>query len=1700
MSAVLIIADFNGDGRQDVGIYRSINEPREAHYMDIYYLEPQSNGAWLLSASASTIQITAAVDKVTNSPPFVSDIDGDGLPDLVYGKAHLWDNRRMDLMSAGIKFGEVDVSQSVSSSRRYKLGAEQLFADGCALSTNYDLFHVIPAGDLNGDGLGDINIFTNLPNGSHGTAGSETFIGASTLGCFGTKVDGWANVGSHGSLSWPQPDVRTVDLNGDGLADLFAGSMFYLNTGTTFIEKTNQSGGTTPAGDLNGDGFLDLISDDGSSNLSIWLWDPRQQNYSAVPAMTQSFTSPGARFLDFNGDGVIDRYVTEQNQSDVTVSKIYLGNSSGKRRNVVTKISNGLGAEIALKYENVQGSTHYQKLNVGLTSSGFPQVFQWGSQSYVMPDVAAFYSAMNAGFEPQSIQQSLGKRAQVFDLAGPKYVVTSMQQSAPATTSASLGAVNSAAVRTTNYFYGGGKVEGSIRGFLGFNTIRSVDEQTGIQTVTKYRQDFPFVGKPISTEVLTSVNTLISRKLEWWGFQNWGDGHATPPYKRVLVGTRNYRHAPYTVGNPVLATTATYATYDAYLNPLTEQTTTYSDPEATVTVADILKTYTYGSAISVERGLPAKVVVESKRPGVAPRTRTTAFSYCGVDGIACWSATLDGLLYEATVEPNKPAHQVKTTLSYDAFGNRTMASTTGSDIVTRATYWAYDTRSGATSQGRFLDRTTNGLGQVVEDVSTRNLIGQANRVFGLNGAEMQYRFGALGRRYLSYSNDGQYAVSLRNSGLFCPGGTAFNESVSYSGGKQEGTCYDVMGRSTRKVGIGLAGDTVIYTDTEFDAAGRTRHVTEPYLSTATQKPFTAYAYDDPLSRVTNIKSPDGANTAFGYPGLNANTTNPAGQTKSTVRNALGETVSVADHLGGVVSYGYDAEGNTTSIATAGPDRATGVPATITISYTYDDVGRKKTMSDPDKGNWSYAYNVLGELVTQTDAKGQTINVPLPSSGTSGYDALGRMVKRIDKKADTTMEETTTWVYDIAPNGKGMLEHVEQANSGYIKQYSYDTLGRPRTQAVALSAIDGGTHYEYLGYYDKYGRAYKSFDASGSGVQRVFNAQGYLSQILDMSPAGTVGTEHYAVLAMDAAGRITSDRIEGTVTRGQAYDTLGRMTALQAGSGNALQNLTYNYHPVGSQYGNLKDRIDNNKGLTETFSYDGLNRLTQSQVTGQPAVTVAYDSFGNIKSKSDAGTYSYYNNAGPHALTGINGVVLTYDLNGNNTGTVGGRSMAYNTFDKPTSIARSGYTSSFTYGPDRDYYKRVDGPSGNKTIYLNGVEKVYKADGSYDVRRYVPGGALITQKYNSSNALLSTSKELMLKDHLGSTDVIADSNGVLKQAMSFDSWGQRRNTATWAALASSVGFDTSRTAQGYTGHEMVDDLDVVHMHGRIYDSRWGRMLQADPYIQDRSDSQAFNRFAYVNNNPLIHTDPSGYCVEVHGSSPNEHFYSGCDDETPSNAGAPGFSSGGGGGGGVDDSGGVVLPTVGGGIISASRSQAATPGGTGAGTGELKKPIATANDVTRLEKAQKDAMLKPAFQPAFNGSSHCSEATCQVGRDTGVDTAPLGPEGGGFYRANEQAKNLENAAKNSDSGWVSIPLSEAQKYANEGKTVVYAWSNPNGSGHTVTGAPDFNNKNSARNPTVAQVGGNSTGNGVMPFRDAFGPSARPDVRVYVYTGER
>lgn len=99
------------------------------------------------------------------------------------------------------------------------------------------------------------------------------------------------------------------------------------------------------------------------------------------------------------------------------------------------------------------------------------------------------------------------------------------------------------------------------------------------------------------------------------------------------------------------------------------------------------------------------------------------------------------------------------------------------------------------------------------------------------------------------------------------------------------------------------------------------------------------------------------------------------------------------------------------------------------------------------------------------------------------------------------------------------------------------------------------------------------------------------------------------------------------------------------------------------------------------------------------------------------------------------------------------------------------------------------------------------------------------------------------DTLGS--VIAQSNdqGTISQRFDYKPFGE--------------GTPTQKSGLGYTGHLEDTDLGLTYMQQRYYDPVVGRFYSNDPVGYNSSNvSMSFNRFLYVNNNPLRYVDPFG----------------------------------------------------------------------------------------------------------------------------------------------------------------------------------------------------------------------------------------------------
>ncbi|HEJ1589447.1 TPA: RHS repeat-associated core domain-containing protein, partial [Pseudomonas aeruginosa] len=119
------------------------------------------------------------------------------------------------------------------------------------------------------------------------------------------------------------------------------------------------------------------------------------------------------------------------------------------------------------------------------------------------------------------------------------------------------------------------------------------------------------------------------------------------------------------------------------------------------------------------------------------------------------------------------------------------------------------------------------------------------------------------------------------------------------------------------------------------------------------------------------------------------------------------------------------------------------------------------------------------------------------------------------------------------------------------------------------------------------------------------------------------------------------------------------------------------------------------------------------------------------------------------------------------------------------------------------------------------------------------------------------KLYLLRDALGSVEILLDANGAVSERQSFAAFGEHRG-ADWKDNGNQP--TATSTRRGFTGHEHLEESGLVHMNGRVYDPVIGRFLSADIVYQDTANAQAYNRYSYGWNNPIASVDPTGYALE------------------------------------------------------------------------------------------------------------------------------------------------------------------------------------------------------------------------------------------------
>ena len=611
--------------------------------------------------------------------------------------------------------------------------------------------------------------------------------------------------------------------------------------------------------------------------------------------------------------------------------------------------------------------------------------------------------------------------------------------------------------------------------------------------------------------------------------------------------------------------------------------------------------------------------------------------------------------------------------------------------------------------------------------------------------------------------------------------------------------YDCLGRLLRKVTESVNGKKV-YTDKTYDKKGLVERTSEPYYAGG-QQYWSKNEYDA-VGRTIAQTAPDGSRHIFAYSGLKTTATDPLGSISTKISNLNGLLASSIDNAGTGITYKYDADGK--CIETKG--------SRTTIHCSYDIAGNRISLDDPDLGSSKDTYNGFGELVAHQDGYGEI---------RFEYDTGGRVIQEV--RPDVTISTT----YD--KGWKGAVDEVVSMGSIQSSEtYTYDNYGRVIKKNTVIDDRGYETTYTYnlanqveTIKYPKGLKVKNGYDACGIQIS-VSNAdnQKLYWKLHDLDARGQIEKEEYG------NGLITTtahDPKKGTIS-----------SILTPG----IQNWTYSFDAVG----NLVTRRDLKRSLSESFSYDGLYRLTTVRKNGQVTQSMTYDNAGNITSKSDVGTYIYTDGSNKLSyITDCKRPIATWD------------EISYNSFEKVDKIVSGNKTMLIEYGPDKS--RVLVDIQGVRKYYVDNLFEQKVENGKISSTNYIfvfgKAVAILSQDANDIEDV-----KYIHHDHLGSIQAYSDELGKLYQELSYDAWGLRRKPETWVVV-DVVASSNAYNDYGFGGHEHIDLFELVNMDGRMYDPVVGRFISADPFIQSPDFTQSLNRYAYCINNPLSLIDPSGY---------------------------------------------------------------------------------------------------------------------------------------------------------------------------------------------------------------------------------------------------
>lgn len=597
------------------------------------------------------------------------------------------------------------------------------------------------------------------------------------------------------------------------------------------------------------------------------------------------------------------------------------------------------------------------------------------------------------------------------------------------------------------------------------------------------------------------------------------------------------------------------------------------------------------------------------------------------------------------------------------------------------------------------------------------------------------------------------------------------------------TAVDGLGRVVQTKSEAATAGQYVTQDTFYNSRDWVESVNVPYITfssafgRSTTQSKTTTLYDD-VGRPTKTTNPDGTFRATSYSGWNlpnaevANTDERGYVTKRTYDTFNRLTKVVEPTGGGTTSYTYDHFSATMSrnypVIIDAKGATTGNPVS---APTIDTLGRTIESWDPDNGYWAYTFDANGNLLTQTDNKLQKLIYT--------YDALNRLKTKTypDGKVVTNYyDDATAGTYRL-----GRMWKVTDLTGSATSTYD------PRGRQARVDKVIGTTTFTTQTSYDSLDRVDTVTYPDGEVVKNTYNSQGLISKV----HSNSYNLDYIAAVNYNALGQVTNRTAgNGKVTTFDYYSLNFRLRNI---STPGLQNITFaNYDAVG----NIVDITDGLKAGTQHFGYDNLNRLTSASSGAVPAFnySYSYDAVGNMLTARGSPPYTYVNYPA-HAPISDGFCSYSYDPNGNMSQSLCGTAKRLFTWNYDNKLA-SVYDTTKTYGTyNYDYAgKRVKKVEG--TVTTLSPFPHYRTNNGAVTKYYFANGERIAERTGGTAA---TNVYYYHSDHLGSSNEVSNSTGAEVKATLFYPYGENRSyigTKTLAFKYTGQEYDESTGLHNY----------------------------------------------------------------------------------------------------------------------------------------------------------------------------------------------------------------------------------------------------------------------------------------------------------------